>query len=215
MQPGAAPGARPEGTGGRKAVHGEGDPTMFQDHKGWMAVLGMTSLLAACSGTAGTPTSPSATQTATAAQLASHGSGSGSGGSGDSGRGGGDDRGGDDHGIDPGTGAGTTSPAPSGASLRLRCEVRQDRSKISVDARDVAAGSYTAQVTSGGQTATAAAQTAVRGEVEFDFDSDRADIAAGATAIAPAFISNGQVAAAVRSAAGIVVASGTATCEAR
>ena len=58
------------------------------------------------------------------------------------------------------------------ASVRVRCEKRADRSKISVDGNDLAAGSYTATATSGASSVTAAAKNAVGDEVEFDFDSN-------------------------------------------
>jgi len=83
------------------------------------------------------------------------------------------------------------------ASIRVKCEKRANRSKISVDGFDLspANGQFTARVTSpaaGGQTQTAT-KNAVLGEAEFDFDSDAGDIAAppageGATPIGVNFI---------------------------
>jgi len=76
------------------------------------------------------------------------------------------------------------------ATLRVRCERRPNRSKISVDANNVTPrnGSFRARVRAAGGTVTSAAKRAVGDEVEFDFDSDRDDIAAGATRIPANFI---------------------------
>src|SRR5215475_5218527 len=77
------------------------------------------------------------------------------------------------------------------ASVRVRCETRGDRSKISVDGNDLAPGSYTATLKSPASAAsgvTAPAKTAVGDEVEFDFDSNANDVAAGATQISQSFI---------------------------
>lgn len=80
-------------------------------------------------------------------------------------------------------------PPPSGnATVTVKCEVRSNRSKVSVDGAGLAAGSYQAVATSGANTATAPAHQTVGDEVEFDFDSDSGDIALGATAIASDFI---------------------------
>jgi hypothetical protein len=57
-----------------------------------------------------------------------------------------------------------------------------------VDGRNLPSGSYTARVTSGSNSRTAPAQPTVGDEVEFDFDSNQNDIAAGATAIPANFI---------------------------
>src|SRR5262249_3042437 len=100
------------------------------------------------------------------------------------------------------------------ASVRVRCETRGDRSKISVDGNDLAAGSYTATVTSPASAAsggvTALAKTAVGDEVEFDFDSNANDVAAGATSISPSFIQGNTVRGEI--VGGGVSVSGTATC---
>lgn len=74
--------------------------------------------------------------------------------------------------------------------LRVRCERRANkRSKISVDGNNVIGGTYTVVVTSGANSAQATAAT-VGDEFETDFDSNRADIRAGATAISATFIQN-------------------------
>jgi len=79
------------------------------------------------------------------------------------------------------------------ARLRLRCELRtRGRSRISVDGNNLVSGLYTAVVTSGANSATAGPRATVGDEVEFDFDSDPRDIAAGATAISADFIQAGS-----------------------
>ncbi len=98
------------------------------------------------------------------------------------------------------------------ASVRVRCEKRADRSKISVDGNDLAAGSYKARATSGGISVTTALQTAVGDEAEFDFDSNANDVAAGATLIPSSFIQNNTVLGEILNAASGVVTSSTATC---
>lgn len=104
--------------------------------------------------------------------------------------------------------------------LRLRCEVRtgQARSKISVDGKNLASGQYEARVRSGGNTAVSGLRATVGDEVEFDFDSDPDDIAAGATAIAADFIqtsANPDVVAEILSAGGQVVLSQAGNCSVR
>jgi hypothetical protein len=76
------------------------------------------------------------------------------------------------------------------ASIRVRCERRSGRSKISVDANDVSprGGRFRARVQAAGGTVTSALKRAVGDEVEFDFDSNRNDIAQGATRIPANFI---------------------------
>jgi hypothetical protein len=120
-------------------------------------------------------------------------------------------------------GAGTCTPDPcqaipppsANASVRVRCEVRSDRSKISVDGDNLATGTYQAMVTSGTNSATAPAQQTIGDEVEFDFDSDAGDIAAGATAIAADFIQGTppQVTGAILTLGGSVVVEATVECE--
>ncbi|PYM98601.1 MAG: hypothetical protein DME08_07510 [Candidatus Rokuibacteriota bacterium] len=98
------------------------------------------------------------------------------------------------------------------ASVRVRCEKRADRSKISVDGNDLAAGSYTATATSGASSVTAAAKNAVGDEVEFDFDSNANDVAAGATSIPASFIQGNAVTGSIINASGQTVASSTVGC---
>jgi hypothetical protein len=112
------------------------------------------------------------------------------------------------------------SSSSRAGELRLRCEVRTGdvRSKISVDGKNLASGQYQARVRSGGNTAVSGLQATVGDEVEFDFDSDPDDIAAGATAIAPDFIqtsANPDVVAEIVSASGQVVLSQGGNCTVR
>ena len=88
--------------------------------------------------------------------------------------------------------------AANAQEVRVRCEQRLDkdgvaeRTKISVDARDLADGTYTVTVSS-------ASMVSVGGlapfgdEIEVDFDSNPDDVAAGATAIGPDFVKDGSV----------------------
>lgn len=114
---------------------------------------------------------------------------------------------------------GSTGTTPSGyytTAARVRCEVRSNRSKISVDGRNLspADGKYSARASSGGKTAVSPIKSAVAGEAEFDFDSDSGDVAAGAVAIPANFIT-GDVTGEVLDAAGKVVASATVKCTAK
>ena len=100
----------------------------------------------------------------------------------------------------------------------LKCEKRGDpqRSKVSVETEDLVAGAvYTATVRSGTRTAMSTRAANPAGVVEYDFDSNRRDIAEGATAIPSNFISGGKASAKVTDALGNVVASGTASCRMR
>ncbi len=110
------------------------------------------------------------------------------------------------------TTGGTTSTTGT-ASVRLRCEVRSNRSKISVDGRNLrpATGTFSARAKSGANVATAAAKAAISGEAEFDFDSDSGDIAEGAVAIPANFIA-GTVTGEILDGTGAVVATATTTC---
>lgn len=103
----------------------------------------------------------------------------------------------------------------SAATIRVQCEQRAGRSKVSVDGDGLAAGSYRAIAVSGGNSATSAnAQSPVSGQVEFDFDSDARDIAAGATAITPGFLS-GSVTGKIVNSNGATVISDTVACRVR
>ena len=114
---------------------------------------------------------------------------------------------------------GTATPAvPSAiAAIRLRCERRANRSRISVDASGLspATGRFRARVTAAGGTVTSPLQRAVGGQAEFDFDSNPNDISAGATPIPATFIrarSGPDVVARVLNAAGVVVATRSGEC---
>lgn len=106
------------------------------------------------------------------------------------------------------------------ATLRVRCERRPNRSKISVDANNVSprGGSFRARVRAAGGTVTSGLKRAIGDEVEFDFDSDRGDIAAGATRIPANFIQRRDgpdVVGILLNSAGTVVARRGVECEFR
>jgi hypothetical protein len=113
------------------------------------------------------------------------------------------------------------SPDPTAAggqagTIRVRCERRgSQRSRISVDGTNLAAGRYHARVTSGANSEVSTSKAAVSGEVEFDFDSNPRDVAAGAVRISPTFIQAGRVKGEIRSASGAVVVAATVACEMR
>ena len=81
------------------------------------------------------------------------------------------------------------------AGIDVKCAGGVSRSKASVDGRSLTNAKYIASVKSG----TAAekfsknSKRPVAGEVEFDFDSNPADVKAGATAIPATFIKNHSV----------------------
>ena len=85
----------------------------------------------------------------------------------------------------------TASVTSLAATLRVRCEARRNsRSKISVDGNNLSPrnGRFRARVRAAGGSVTSAARRAIGDEAEFDFDSDRGDIARGATRIPARFI---------------------------
>jgi hypothetical protein len=83
----------------------------------------------------------------------------------------------------------------SAASVDVKCETRgTSRSKVSIDGSGFGAGLYKARAQSGTAVVWSIVSLhPVAGEVEFDFDSNAADIRAGATAISPTFIKNNSV----------------------
>ena len=81
----------------------------------------------------------------------------------------------------------------SAAEVEVRCEKRSTRSKASVDGFNLLSGQYRAVLKSGTRTARSAYQAAIGDEAQFDFDSNPADIADGATAISSNFIVDGRV----------------------
>jgi hypothetical protein len=85
--------------------------------------------------------------------------------------------------------------AQAAPDLRVRCEKRTNRSRISVDGRNVPAGSYAVKVTSGANAASRNESVAggANDEFEADFDSNRNDVAAGATKISAKFIQGGKI----------------------
>jgi hypothetical protein len=106
------------------------------------------------------------------------------------------------------------------ASIRVRCERRPNRSKISVDGNNLSPrnGLFRARVRAAGGTVTSAAKRAVGDEVEFDFDSQRGDIAAGATRIPANFIrarAGADVVGLLLNAQGVVVARQGVECSFR
>lgn len=121
-----------------------------------------------------------------------------------------------------------STPPPAGSDIRCcvpdgggdgpaECEDRTPAQCAALGGVIIGAGTcaYTARVSSGANAATAPAQDAIGDEVEFDFDSNGGDIAAGATAIPSTFIQNLQVTGELRDASGAVVATHVATCLAR
>jgi hypothetical protein len=79
----------------------------------------------------------------------------------------------------------------SAAVIKITCEKRANRSKVSVDGSNLAPGNYKARIISGAKRKTSELQASIGDEVEFDFDSARNQV--GATLIGPQFIVGGQV----------------------
>ena len=125
--------------------------------------------------------------------------------------------------VDPGSqvqALTTATPAAVAVSIRLRCERRPSRSRISVDASGLVPGNgrFRARVTAAGGTVTSPLKRALGGQAEFDFDSNPNDIRAGATAIPATFIrarTGPDVVAKVMNAAGQVIATRGAECAIR
>jgi hypothetical protein len=105
--------------------------------------------------------------------------------------------------------------AAQAQSIRVRCDTFANRSRASVDGSALAAGEYSAVLVSGAHTAQSPLEAAVAGEVQFDFDSNPKDVAAGATKIDRRFIVNGRVTGKLLDASGNVIAKETRTCRAR
>lgn len=102
--------------------------------------------------------------------------------------------------------------ASAAPSARVSCEVRSNRSSISIDGRGLAAGSYTTQAVSGANIASSPPEAAVAGEVQTDYDSNPKDIAAGDLPISAKFIVGAKVTGKVLDASGRVVASAAVAC---
>ena len=101
------------------------------------------------------------------------------------------------------------------ATIRVTCEVRSGRSTVSVDGKDLAAGSYSTVAQSGGNLAHTAPEPAVGDEIETDYSSRPNDINAGAVAIVPTFIVGGKVTGKIINASGNTVISDTVSCRVR
>jgi hypothetical protein len=106
--------------------------------------------------------------------------------------------------------------------VRVTCELRAGRrSRVSVDGNNLTPrnGSFRSRISSGASTAASNAATAIGDEAEFDYDSNPADIALGATSISPNFIviqaAGPDVRAEILDANGAVVAMGGADCRSR
>lgn len=85
------------------------------------------------------------------------------------------------------------SIAVSAADVEVKCEKRSNRSRASVDGSSLTAGSYRAVLKSGTRTVRSAFSVAIGDEAQFDFDSNPADVAEGATQIPANFIVDGRV----------------------
>ena len=113
----------------------------------------------------------------------------------------------------------TASLSADAASIRVRCYKTANRSKISVDGSDLAPRQYyRAQVIGYGPTKNkiTAWKRAVGDEVEFDLDSNPADIRAGATSIPGNFIGSvPRVTGKFYNAKGYMVVSDTVACRRR
>lgn len=105
------------------------------------------------------------------------------------------------------------SLAAAAQSVDVKCEVRSDRSRASVDGENLASGNYSAVLISGSNTAQSPYEATRGDEVEFDFDSNRRDIRQGATAIDQDFIVNRRVTGQLLDVAGRIVAQRTVRCE--
>lgn len=79
-------------------------------------------------------------------------------------------------------------------TFTVKCKKTAGRSQVSVDDTGLVRALYRAKVSSGGVTVPSKnLKIPVAGEVEFDFDSNNADVLAGATRIPAGFIKNNRV----------------------
>jgi hypothetical protein len=121
--------------------------------------------------------------------------------------------------ANPASSGAPAGPSGGGTSLSgivsVRCEQASGRSKISVDGNNLRPGAYQARIVSGANSAAAPAKTSVGDEVEFDFDSNPNDVAAGAVRIPAGFIQNGRVQGDLLDASGVMVATAVGDCSAR
>lgn len=111
--------------------------------------------------------------------------------------------------------ASLTFASAANATLRVKCEVRSDRSTASVDGSNLASGQYYAVLTSGANTATSPNQATIGDQVEIDFSSQPRDIRKGATALTRDFIVGGQATGKLYTAGGTLVESKTVGCRVR
>ena len=109
-------------------------------------------------------------------------------------------------------GAGAMPGDVHAEGIRVKCEKRPARSKISVDAKDLIPGDYRCQVQSGSNQKTAELVSVAGDELECDFDSARGDVLAGATEIPLNFIQNHMVTGKLIDATGYTVALDTVRC---
>ncbi len=79
-------------------------------------------------------------------------------------------------------------PGENGFGILVSCELAADRSSISVRAKDLAAGTYVASITSGANEESSLPLLTSDDEVKFSFDSDDDEIDDGATEITADFI---------------------------
>ena len=103
--------------------------------------------------------------------------------------------------------------AADAQTIRVRCDTFPNRSRASVDGSDLAAGAYSAVLTSGGHVSQSPPDVAARGEVQFDFDSNRNDVQQGATKIGRHFIVDDMATGTLLDANGNVVATQTRQCK--
>lgn len=82
--------------------------------------------------------------------------------------------------------------AAAAGDVKVTCEKRAHRSKVSVDGSSLNGGLYRAVTSSGDRTRRTDLQQAVGDQAQFDFDSNPNDIAEGATPIPADFIVNGR-----------------------
>lgn len=100
-------------------------------------------------------------------------------------------------------------PEVGTAKILVSCEKRANRSKISVNGKNLTSGDYSASITSNTGSAVSLIKSTIGDEVEFDFDSAADDIAQGATEISANFIENGMVNAEIFAANGNSIVSAT------
>lgn len=85
---------------------------------------------------------------------------------------------------------GVPAPGANGFGILVRCDLTAGRSKVSVDAKNLAAGTYVASIRSGLNTRVSSPRIISGDEIEFDFDSNANSVADGAFQINADFIQN-------------------------